>query len=370
MARKLNVPLPALGLVVDRPGEFVDARAVTNIKNMEFERSIIHKRIGASPLGSALAERVQRVFELQVGGSTRLMRIGMTRAEAYNKSTDVWSSILTAPLTGTEEDMVSYGFPVLAGVKIAVFTNGIDAIKKVGVAGNVSDLGGSPPKARFIRQFGDYTVIASVIDGGDDFRSRVQWPDTGEPEVWTGGNAGSQELNQDQEDITGMGGFGGALTVHKSKSIYLGSLVSTSGVFHFERRNTGAGTVSEASIQNLPSGEQIFLASDGIRLFNGLTAPLVDSPIPDELRDGMKPAYAYKAQSVFVAERDEYWVCVVMGSDTEPQTIYKYNYRTRQMYKDTRASLTALGLFLNTQEDAWDDDDESWDSDTTRWDSV
>jgi hypothetical protein len=163
--------------------------------------------------------------------------------------------------------------------------------------------------------------------------------------------------------------FGGFLTVHKSRSIYLGQLVSTSDVFRFERRATGAGACAEATIQNLPSGEQIFLASDGIRIFNGVTAPLIDSPVQDELREEMNPGYLYKAQSVYVAELDEYWVCVPMGSDTEPQTVYKYNYRTKQIFKDSRANLTAFGVFLNTSETTWDDLSGTWDSLTMRWDS-
>lgn len=370
MPIKLNVPLPSKGLIVDRPGEYVDARSASVIKNMEYNRAIIRKRIGTSALGATLGERVQRLFELQVGASTRLFRVGPTTVQAYNKATDVWTSVAHAALTGAAADMVSYAFPVLAGEKIAVYTNGVDPIRKCSVSGNDALLGGSPPKARFVRAFGPYTVLGSIIDGGNDYRSRIQWPDTGLPEIWSGGNAGSQDLLEDPEDMTGMGVFGGFLTVHKSKSIYLGQLVSTSEVFRFERRATGVGAVAEATIQNIPSGEQIFLATDGIHLFNGITAPLIDSPIQDELREEMNPAYLYKAQAVFVAELDEYWVCVPKGSDTEPQTIYKYNWRTKQLYKDERANLTAVGIFLNTQEDTWDDDAGTWDSDTTRWDSV
>lgn len=367
---KQNIVLPALGLVVDKPAEFIDPRAVAAIKNMEFNRSIIRKRLGTEALGSSLGERIMRIFELQDGGTTRLFRVGLTKVEAYNKSTGVWSSVISGALTGTVSDPVSYAFPLIAGVKTAVFTNGIDNIKKCGVAGSVADLGGSPPKARFVRNFGAYQVLASVIDGGTDRRARVQWPDTGDPETWTGGNAGSADLLEDEQDITGLGLFGGFLTVHKSKSIYLGQLVSTSDVFRFERRATGIGAVSEATIQNIPTGEQIFLAADGIHLFNGITAPLIESPVQDEIREEMNPLYSYKAQGVFISEIDEYWVCLPKGSDTEPQTVYKYNWRTKQLYKDERSNLCALGVFLNTQEDSWADRVETWDASTTRWDAV
>lgn len=367
---KLNIPLPSNGLVVDRPGEYVDSRSATSIKNMESNRSIIRKRIGTADVGTALSERVMRLFELQVGNETRLFRVGPTTVEVLNKSTGAWASVASAALTGTYADPVSYAFPLLSGAKIATYSNGIDPIRKCSISGADAVLGGSPPLARYMQAFGPYLVLGYVTDGGDTYYSRVQWCDTGAPETWTGGNAGSTNLLEDPDDITGMGVFGNFLTIHKGSAIYLGQLVTTSDVFRFDRRATGVGAVAGAAIANIPSGEQIFLASDGIHIFNGITTPLIESPIQDELREEMNPAYLYKSQAVFVRELDEYWVCVPIGSDTEPQTIYKYNWRTRQIYKDYRANLTAMGIFLNTQEDTWADRTQAWDSDTSRWNSV
>ena len=370
MPTKFNLPLPSLGLVVDRPGEYVDPRSASAIKNMEFNRSIIRKRSGTEAVGSTLSERIQRYFELQVAGVSRLFRVGLTTLQDLNKTTDVWSSATSSALTGTASDPVSYAFPLLAGEKIAVYTNAIDAIRKVSITGNDANLGGTPPKAKFLQAFGDYLVLGYVIDCGTNYPHRVQWCDTGDPETWSGAgtNAGSVDLMDDPEDISGIGVFGNLLTIHKRNSVYVGQLVTTSAVFRFDRKATGVGTVAGATIQNLPSGEQIFLAQDGIHLFNGITAPLIDSPIQDEMREEMSPTYLYKAQSIYVPELDEYWVNVVTGSDTEPQTVYKYNYRTRQVYKDVRASLTSMGLYLNSASETWDEMVGTWDSDTGIWD--
>lgn len=370
MPLKLNIPLPSKGLVVDRPGEFVDPRSASALQNMEFNRAILRKRLGSSAVGSSLGEVILRYFELQVGNETRLFRVGATAVEVLNKSTGVWSSVASAPLTGSANTPVSYAFPLLSGSKIAVFTNGVDAIRKCAISGSDSVLGGSPPKARYVQAFGPHLVLGYVIDAGTDYFSRVQWCDTDNPEAWSSGIAGSTNLLEDPDDITGMGVFGNFLTVHKASAIYLGQLVTTSAVFRFDRRATGVGTVSGATIQNIPSGEQIFLASDGIHLFNGITAPLIESPVQDELREEMNPLYLSKSQAIYVRELDEYWVAVPTGSDTVPQTVYKYNWRTRQVYKDTRANLTALGVFINTQEDTWADRPQGWDSDTTRWNSI
>jgi len=371
MALKFNIPLPSKGLVVDRPAEYIDARSASALSNMEINRNIIRSRFGTTTLGASLGERVQRFFELQVGNSTRLFRVGTTKVEVLNKSTETWASVATSALTGTAADPVDFAFPLLSGEKIAVYTNGIDVIKKCSITGNDAALGGTPPKVKFLKAFNTYLVAAYVTDdgSGNTFYARVQWSDTGDPETWTGGNSGSVDLLEDPEDITGFGVFGNFLTVHKANSIYVGQVLSTSAVFRFDRKATGVGAAANATIQNIPTGEQIFLASDGIHLFNGITAPLIDSPVQDELREEMNPANLFKAQGIFVEELDEYWVCVPTGSDTEPQTVYKYNWRTKQIYKDSRTNLTALGIFENTQEDTWDDRTGTWDADTTRWSS-
>jgi hypothetical protein len=117
--------------------------------------------------------------------------------------------------------------------------------------------------------------------------------------------------------------------------------------------------------------EQIFLARDGIRVFNGISAPLVESPINDELRDYLNPTYAFKSFSKIVKELDEVQIAVPIGSDEEPSTIYRFNYVTRQIHKDTRSSLTAIGEYKNTSgQMSWDALPHTWDSWVGPWDSI
>lgn len=369
MPIKLNIPLPSKGLVVDRPAEYVDERSAYNIRNMEFNRNIIRKRAGSYSLGGSLGERCMRIFELQVGEGTRLIRLGLTKLQDYSKGSLVWNDIIADPLTGSADDAFSIAFPILSGEKIAVFTNGIDAIRKISLSGSSADLGGSPPIAKFVRSFGPYLVLAYITDGGNTYYNRVQWCDTGEPEIWNSGNAGSTNLLEDPDDITGMGIFGNFLTVHKTSSISLGQLVTTSDVIRFDRKPTGVGCVAEATIDNIPSGEQIFLGTDGLHLFNGVTAPLIDAPIQEELRETINPATVKRASGLFIPELDEYWVSVPIGSDTEPSTIYKYNWRTQQVYRDYRNNLTSMSLYLNTDAETWGDALGTWASQTKRWDS-
>ena len=370
MARTLNIPSPSLGINVEIPAEFINQRETTNNKNVVSRRGLLESRPGSSALGATLSERVQRMFELErEDGSTDFIRVGLTKVQRLNKSAGTWGSIANAVLTGSEQDQVDYAFPLLSGSRIVTFTNGVDNIRKYTGTGNDADLGGTPPKAKYMTYFGGYLVLAYITnDGsGNTLPFRVQWSDTGDPEEWSTGNANSTNLLEDGGFITGIANWGNFVTVHKDDSIYVGQLVSTSDVFRFDRKATGVGAVSGKAIQTIITGEQIFLASDGIHTFNGITAPLVESPIQEELRDEMNPAYLYKAEAIVKEEDDEVWFAVPIGNSTEPDTIYKFNYRTRQIYKDIRTNLTTFGLYLNTDEETWDELTGTWDEQTWRW---
>lgn len=368
---KLITPLPALGIDHSKPGEYVAARATTGAQNFRIWRQLIEKRPGFVTTGDPMGERIQAFFELDDGVTTHFVRIGNTGIEELNKNAFVWSSIAHAPLVGSDLDLISYAFPVLNGARIAVFTNGQNVIQKWTGTGLTSDLGGSPPRAKFVFFFGGYTLLMNVRDGGGFFPWRVQWCDTALPEVWTGGNAGSQDLLEDSKDITGPGYFGQYFTIHKEDSIYIGYPTSTSDIFRFERRDTGAGTVAHRTIQTLPTGEQFFLARDGFRLFNGNTAPLIDAPITEDIRDYLNPENMYKSWAKVVRELDEVWCGVPLGSNTEPSTVYKFNYVTRQMHIDIRPYVTAVGDYKNTAGQLpWDSLATTWDGWNGAWDDI
>jgi hypothetical protein len=369
-AARLNISLPILGLATGKPGEFIDSRSTPDCQNVEFDRFTIAKRTGESIMGATAGQRILAIGELKVGLSRYVFRIGTTKFEEYDYTLDTWTSRANAALTGTSTEVVDFTFPILGGSKVLVYTNGLDNLRKWTGSGNDFDLGGTPPKAKFVLAVGPYLMLANITDGGNTYYSRVQWSDTGDIETWSGGNANSTNLIDDQQDITGLALYSDGVTVHKENCIYVGYRVSTSEVFRFDRRNTGVGTIADATIQNLPDGKQVFLSREGIHIFNGITAPLLDSDMMEEIRRGANPQHIYKATSKLVREKDEYWVALPLGSQTEPETVFKYNYATGQVYKDIRTSVTTFGEFELSDELTWDDISTSWDAYSGRWDDL
>lgn len=360
------------GIDISTPAEFIDPSSARQSENFELSRGVLVKRVGTVLLGGVIGGT-----EVEIMGGREFVRedvnynvrVGREKIERYNTTTSAWVDITGDDLTGSTTDLVSTAIPLLTGQPILCITNGVDPIQKWTATGDCADLGGTPPVARFIQEYKTYLVCANIA-GGTDINQRVQWSDTADPETWDSGNAGAVDLVEDGEGITGLSLFGDYLCVHKEKSIYLGYLISSTTIFKFDRKSTGVGCIANGSIQNLPSGEQIFLAKDGLYLFNGVTCRTLSPAINEEIRDSINAEYAKKAWSVLVRSKKEVWIGIPLGGDTYGETVYKYNYETGIVMKDIRSKANAVWVGSSTAGLSWDEMQGTWDEQTSRWDGA
>ena len=289
------------GINVELPAEYLDEQSLRSALNFEISRNLITKRAGETELGDASSGSDTQIMtgrEFTREDIKYNVRVALDKIDKHNTTTDVWDSITSTDLTGTVSDLHDTALPLLSGKEILCITNNKDVIQKWNASGDVTILGGTPPVCKFIQEYKTYLTCAN-IGGGTDISQRVQWSDTADPEEWVTGNSGSVDLIEDGGGITGLSIFGNYLAVHKRSSIYIGYLVSSSAIFRFDRKATGSGTIANNSIVNLPTGEQIFLASDGLRLFNGVSATLIEAPINEELRDEIDDEFAFNSWGVF-----------------------------------------------------------------------
>lgn len=324
---------------------------------------------GASAMVFATDLELMGGREITIDSVKYNVRIGRDKVERYNSGTSKWIDITGTDLTGTSDNLIDTAIPLLSGSAILVISNGVDNLRKWTGTGNASSLGGTPPVAKFIQEYKTYLLCANIA-GGVDIDQRVQWSDTANPEEWSTGNAGAQDLVEDGEAITGLNVFSDYVVVHKKTSIYLGYLVSTQSIFRFDRKSTQVGTVANGSIVNLPTGQQIFLGVDGLHLFNGVTTPVIESPVNDEIRDGINQSYAHKSWGLLVQDEDEVWIGVPIGDQTTGETVYKYNYKTGVCYKDIRLGVNTAWAASTSEGLTWDDfaDSITWDDISNRWD--
>ncbi len=360
------------GKDISKPGEYLDDQSLRESINFSIDRSILTKRKGTTVNGSVIGTTnsdatVVNGVSFNREGVDYNVRVGLDKIE-YDASTQ-WNDITGTDLTAATTDLVSFATPLLSGKRLLCITNGIDVIHKWTGSGNATNLGGGPPRAKFIQEYKTYLVAANIT-GGTDVTQRIQWSDTADPENWLSGNAGAVDLVEDGEDITGLNIFGAYLTVHKRSSIYLGYPVSSTNIFQFDRKATGSGAIADGTIVNLPTGEQIFLSFDGIHTFNGISAPLIESPINEEIRSGLNSQHSYKATATLVKSKDEVWIAMPIGGQTTNETIYKFNYITRVIYNDNRPNTTAMWLGKASDSSTWDDLDIPWDSYSGRWNEA
>ena len=355
------------GLDVSRPAEYISEISSPRTQNFFVDKGILTKRSGTTLYGTSLGSEIMQGTEFVRSGVRYNVRVGLAKIQSY--SGGAWNDIQHISLTGTTDNLIDIAIPLLTGKQILVFTNSIDVLYKWTGSGNTAALGGTPPKGKFVQEYQTYLVVANIT-GGVDIDNRVQWSDTASPETWTGGNSGAKDLVEDGGDITGMGLFGNYLCIHKLTSIYLGYLVSTSAVFRFERKATGAGACANNTIVNLPTGEQIFLATDGLRIFNGITASVIDSPVNDEIRDGLNATYRHKSWAVLVKELDEVWIGLPIGSQTAGETIYKFNYVKRVTYKDSRSLSCIAWRSGQINFITWDAAVGTWNEQGLPWDDT
>ncbi len=356
------------GIDKSLPNEYISDQSVTNSENFVIRKGVLVKRSGSTELGSTQSEEILGGRELVREGTRYNVRIGLDEIRNYNTGTTTWDDVTGTDLTGTTDDNIDTAVPMLSSKRILCLTNGIDNIRKWTGTGNTADLGGTPPVAKFIQEYKSYLFTANVA-GGTDVAQRVQWSSDADPENWSTGNSGSKDLDEDGGDITGLNIFGNYICVHKEASIYLGYLVNTSAIVRFDRKPTGRGTIANNTITNLPSeaGGQAFLASDGIAVFNGVSAQLIDDKVNDEIRTGLNPEYQHKAWSVLVKEKDEVWFGIPIGSETTGDTVYKFNYKRGTVLKDTRSNATAAWRALASSSLTWDDLTGTWDENPNNW---
>ncbi len=346
--KKKGLIIPILTLDTSTPSTLIDQRQSPNMQNVRIERKQIKKKEGYSTLGGTSTGDIQFISEIDREGELYLFRISTRKFDSLNTVSGVWTDRTNGNLGGTTKRPVSSTIAKISGKNIVVFTNSVDVIKKwAGGTNNIADLGGSPPKARYILEFNRFVLAAYVIEGASIFPERVQWADYDDPESWTestASNAGSGDLGGG-EAITGMFRLGNNVVVTKQDSIWVGYLTGDDRVFQFDAVERNIGFMVNNTIKVIPGGLAIGLSKHGLIQFNGARAQTIAPGIFEDLRDNLNADLLQKSFAVIMTQLNEYWLYIVITGQTYPTRLYRYNYATGQVYKDLVTNITAAGLY-------------------------
>lgn len=366
------IPIPILGLNTAGPAQFLDDRETPDCQNVRVSRSEIIQTPGYGTMGASFSAPMMLFAEFTREGVKYFLGLSTGAVKEWINSSATWSDVTGGTLNGLATQPLDYAVAKISGKNVFVFTNYIDNIKKWTGSGNIADLGGSPPKCKYLLNYEGYLLAAYIKDGTDVYEQKVQWPDTDDPETWTQSsitNAGEQMLD-DGHEITGLIRLSNLAVVAKEGSIWNGYLTGDNRVFQFETKETRMGFLVGNTIRNIPGNNVMGLSKYGIITYNGIQAQLVAPKIADDLRWNTNPQHIGKAFGMVVSELDEYWLFVPSLNSSYLDLVYRYNYFTGQVFKDTCPDLTAAGMRSQLEGTVWDDVTDTWDTATGRWDDV
>lgn len=339
--------------------------------NIKLYRGELYKREGKSYLGQVITGAHEVIHHDIFETSTEiqhLIRMSRLDVERYNTAASAWVNITGAALTGTNANFFSSVTD--PADDLFIFTNYIDRPRKIGIAGgNSQDLGGTANfKAKFVEYVNPYVIFANLIEGGTAIPNKCRWSDSGAPEVYTGGNSGSQLFMDEPSVIRGMKKLRDLLFIYKEKSTYRGYKVSTASIFDFGGPFTvGKGVLSGRTIVDIGDAH-IYMGLNDFHLNDGVRIQDIGGAIREYLFNRINRSKYETMHAIHVEIYKEVWFFITVVGQDWPTEVWKYNYALGFWYQDSIANCCSAAAFKNVSDMAWDDIIPAWDDSPWAWD--
>jgi hypothetical protein len=363
---KKGVLIPAAGIDYSKPATFINERNGFPV-NMRFYRNEMRKIPGRTKYGSVAISggQVMALNKLELNsGEKYLLRASKTAIERYNTVSGGWDSITGTALSGGDDDRFSFANLTEAGM--VIITNYANLVRKYTGSGNLQALGGNPPKAKFVTYLAPYAILGGIelVAGG---MSMLQWCDTDQPEVWSGGNSGSTLLTDDPSPLVNIEKLNDFVAAYKRDSLWTVRKVDTD-IFYPECVKTGVGLAAQDAVVG-HAGYHYFMSLNDFILWNGTSIDSFGGPVRDEIFSKINRAKINRCFALHVQELDEIWFFVVIVGQEWPTEIWKYNYANGFWYYDTCNSLTCATKWEKISTTSWDEITPGWDDYLPTWDS-
>src|SRR3990167_219247 len=342
-------------------------------QNFQLYRGEMQKREGRSVLGGIMLGG-QKVLHLGVleltGGTQRLIRHSKQNVERWNAGAEAWEDItgLGGDLTGTELDFTQS--TVVTESDLYLFTQRKDAIKKYGDSGQIADLGGSPPKAKTIEYLSPYVMIGNVLSGATELPQKVQWCDTGAPEVWSGGNSGSALLSDEPSFIKRIKKLYDYAFIYKEKSVYRGRQVGGSSIFDFGGPfYEGKGIAAARAIAGNGSSD-FYMGLFDFHENNAVRINDIGAPVREFIFNRLNRARIETCFSIHVELYKEVWFYITTVGADWPNEVWKYNYERGFWYFDTVKNCLTAANYKQTVSLTWNTYKKKWSEAVGTWNTV
>jgi len=206
--------------------------------------------LAAQPLGYFRARSQSGQVTIFAGTATKLYQL--------NNTTLAWTDVSKSATTYSANTTAQWSFDQFGDYVVAVNINDNPQVFQLGVSTTFDNLGGSPPKAAFVRAWGDFLCLMQLAGN----TNRVQWSGLNNITFWTPGSN-----NSDFQDFPEGGVVQGSSRatnpiIFLERNIYRATFVpGSSVVFTFQKIQDKRGAKSPYSIAS--RGDTTFFADEG-----------------------------------------------------------------------------------------------------------
>jgi len=340
------------GLDRSRPKTEIENQFMSNCKNVYIKDNKVEDRYGYVAFGGNIPlggdEPITGFANFfAYDGTEYLVCFSTVGAYLYNTTTGNWDDITNvgAAYTSTVSDPWSTDmiYDDDNAKMLYVATNRTDAPQMWDGTNEFEDLGGSPNKCVFLKNFHHHLMMFDVVSGGDRFPQRIDWTAKGTPQ---GGVDSYNNLAATSDFLIGAEIIRGQLAIFKENSITMCTYVGGTNPFSFDENIIkDVGCIARDSIQSLGS-VLIFLAKDNVYIFDGFSVKPVGTRIAKSLIDSIDPDLRKLIHSTIIDELNLYLLFVPKPGSTYCDACWVWNYQEdKWTYFEFNDNICSTGLY-------------------------
>lgn len=217
--------------------------------------------LSAEPLGYFRARSLSGQVSIFAGTTTKLWKLDNT--------TLTWEDVSGAAYSANIDNR--WCFEQFGEFVVAVNINNNPQVFELGVSTDFADLAGSPPRASFVKAWGDFLCLQQLATDPD----RVHWSALNDITGWTPGTNNSDFQTFPEGGVVQGSSRATNPLIILERAIYLATFVPGSAIiFSFVKIHDGRGAKSPYSICS--RGENTFFADEGSFFQMGADGSIAD----------------------------------------------------------------------------------------------